>query len=403
MAYIFRYLQQRIEKTLLRNKSILLLGPRQTGKTTLIHKLPLDRYISLANLEARLGYEQNLGRLGREIEALAAKCPHRPIIAIDEIQKVPILTDAIQDLIDRDIAQFILTGSSARKLRKTHTLNVLPGRVIPLHMDPLVIREIPKEKLLIENLLLYGSLPEIVQEDDAEIREENLQAYVSLFLDEEIRVEANVRNVGAFAQFLQLAAVESGNELNFEKISQDIGVSRNTISSHYQILEDCLVCERIEPLTGSKTRKRLVKTAKYLFFDMGIQRVSAKLGIRLTPEMMGRLFEQFVGLELLRFLRQFSFRGKLRFWRDTNGPEVDWVVEKSGEFLPIEVKWTDKPTISQAKHLNLFLSEYPSKKGYIVCRIPYRQKFSPQIDAVPWQEIPEILEAFFHEDAQQPI
>lgn len=398
MTYIFRQIQKKIEKTLARNKSILLLGPRQTGKTTLIHKLPLDRYISLANLEARIGYEQDLGRLAREVESLSAKQhPHRPIIAIDEIQKIPILTDAVQDLIDRDLAQFILTGSSARKLRKTHTLNLLPGRVIPLHMDPLTISEIPKERLLLEDLLLYGNLPEIIQEDDPEIREESLQAYVSLFLDEEIRVEANVRNVGLFAHFLQLAATESGNELNFEKISQDIGISRNTISAYYQILEDCLVCERIEPITESHTRKRLVKTAKYLLFDTGVQRVSAKFGVRLPSETMGRLFEQFVGLECLRFLRQFSFRGKLRFWRDTNGPEVDWVIEKSGEFLPIEVKWTDKPTTSQAKHLNLFLNEYPGERGYIVCRIPYRQKLSPQIEAVPWQEIPEIIEEFFRE------
>ncbi len=395
MTYIFRYLEERIKKTLKRGKSILLLGPRQTGKTTLIRKLPLDRYISLANLEVRISYEQDLGRLAREVESLAAKCSHRPIIAIDEIQKIPILTDAVQDLIDREIAQFILTGSSARKLRKTHTLNLLPGRVIPLHMDPLTIREIPTDKLKIEDLLLYGSLPEIIQEGDPEIREENLQSYVSLFLDEEIRVEANVRNVGRFAQFLQLAATESGKELNFEKISQDIGVSRVTISSYYQILEDCLVCERIEPITASQTRKRLVKTAKYLLFDIGIQRVSANLCTRLSSEMMGCLFEQFVGLELLRFLRLFSIPGKLLFWRDTNGPEVDWVVEKPGEYLPIEVKWTDKPTTAHAKHLNLFLSEYPGKKGYIVCRVPYRQKISPQIEAVPWQEIPELMEEFF--------
>lgn len=396
MSYIYREIQKRIEKTLARKKSILLLGPRQTGKTTLIRRLPLDRYISLANLEARIGYEKDLGRLTREVEALAEKSSHCPIIAIDEIQKIPILTDAIQDLIDRNLAQFILTGSSARKLRKTHSLNLLPGRVIPLHMDPLTIREIPKDYLRLENLLLYGSLPEIVQEEDPEIREENLQAYVSLFLDEEIRVEAHVRNVGFFAHFLQLAALESGNELNFEKISQDIGVSRNTISSYYQILEDCLVGERVEPITESRTRKRLVKTAKYLLFDMGISRVSAKLGTQLSPDMMGRLFEQFVGLEVLRFLRQFSFHGNLRFWRDTNGPEVDWVVEKPGEFLPIEVKWTDKPLVSHAKHLELFLSEYPSQKGYIVCRIPYRQKISSQVDAIPWHEIPDMVEGFFN-------
>lgn len=395
MAHVLRKLQDKIEKTLLRGKSILLLGPRQTGKTTLLRKLPIDRYISLANLKTRIEYEQDLGRLAREAESLAEKCPHRPIIAIDEIQKIPILTDAVQDLIDRDIAQFILTGSSARKLRKTHTLNLLPGRIIPLHMDPLLIEELPSEKQNLEHLLLYGSLPEIALEDDLDICEENLQAYVSIFLDEEIRVEAMVRNIGLFAQFLQLAASESGNTLNFEKISQDIGVSSTTISSYYQILEDCLVGERIEPLSHSKTRKRLVKTPKYLLFDVGIRRVSARLGTKLSNEMMGHLFEEFVGLELIRILRFLSPRNRLQFWRDANGPEVDWIVEKSGEFLPIEVKWTTKPTLSQAKHLYQFMQEYPAKKGYIVCRIPHRQKFSSQIEAIPWQEIPQIIEEFF--------
>ncbi len=399
MTYVLRFIQQKIEKTLQRGKSILLLGPRQTGKTTLLHKLSLDRYISLANLETRIGYEQDLGRFAKEIEALAAKCPHRPIIAVDEIQKIPILTDAIQDLIDRDLALFILTGSSARKLRKTHTLNLLPGRVIPMHMDPLMIQELPVEKLEIENLLLFGSLPEIVLEDDSEIRQENLEAYVSLFLDEEIRVEAHIRNVGIFAQFLHLAAAESGKALNFEKISQDIGVARGTISSYYQILEDCLIGEKIEPISRSETRKRLVKTPKYLLFDLGVRRVSAKLGTKLSSEMMGNLFEEYIGLELLRMIRKLSPRAALRFWRDTNGPEVDWVVEKHGEFLPFEVKWTKKPTISQANHLHLFIKEYPAKKGYIVCRIPYRQKLSNQVDAIPWQELPVVLEEFLQADS----
>ncbi len=394
MSYIIRKIQQRIEKTAKRGKSILLLGPRQTGKTTLLHKLALDRYISLANLETRIGYEQDLGRFGKEIEALSAKCAHKPLIAVDEIQKIPILLDAVQDLIDRDLGQFILTGSSARKLRKTLSLNLLPGRIIPLHMEPLSIAEIPIEKRCIEDLLLYGSLPEIVLEDDPEIREENLESYVSLFLDEEIRVEAAVRNVGIFAQFLHLAALESGKALNFDKVSQDIGVSRNTISSYYQILEDCLLGERFEPISYSATRKRLVKTPKYLLFDVGVRRVSAKLGTKISSEEMGNLFEEYIGLELLRDTRQLAPRAAVRFWRDSNGPEVDWIIENKGAFLPFEVKWTQKPTLNQANHLHLFINEYPAKKGYIVCRIPYRQKISNQVDALPWQELPEVVQEF---------
>lgn len=171
-------------------------------------------------------------------------------------------------------------------------------------------------------------------------------------------------------------------------------MARATISSYYQTLEDCLVGERIEPLSQSATRKRLIKTPKYLLFDVGIRRVSAKLGTRLSDQILGHLFEEFVGLELLRQLRYLSPRNKLLFWRDANGPEVNWVLEKHGEYLPIEVKWTTRPTLSHAKHLNLFLQEYPAKKGYVICRIPYRQKFTDQIAAVPWQEIPNLVEEF---------
>lgn len=394
MEYIARVAHKKIESLINRKKSILLLGPRQTGKTTLLHRLPLDRYISLANLETQLAYEQDPGRLGREIESLAASKKF-PLVAIDEIQKIPKLTDAVQDLIDRNLGQFILTGSSARKLRETQHLNLLPGRVIPLHLDPLMIQEIPREKLNLSQLLLFGSLPGILLEDDPNMGEEILNGYVSLFLDEEIRREAAVRNIGAFGQFLRLAAAESGNELNFEKISQDVGVSRTTIANYYQVLEDCLVVERIEPLSHSETRKRLVKTPKYLLFDVGVRRISAKLGTQLSNELMGHLFEEFVGLELLRLLRYFSPKGQLQFWRDANGPEVDWVVNCQGKYLPIEAKWTNKPSSSHIKHLNLFLSEYEAKKGYVICQIPYRQKLSDKIEAVPWQEIPLVIEEFF--------
>ena len=197
-----------------------------------------------------------------------------------------------------------------------------------------------------------------------------------------------------FAQFLHLAASQSGKAMNFDKISQDIGVARAKISSYYQILEDCLIGEKIEPISNSETRKRLIKTPKYLFFDLGIRRVSGKLGTKLSNESMGGLFEEFIGLELLRYIRLHSPRSALRFWRDANGPEVDWIVEKHGEYLPFEVKWTDKPTLSESNHLHLFLKEYPAKKGYIVCRIPYRQKLSETVDAIPWQEIPFVTEEF---------
>jgi len=144
MEKIIRDVVLSIRSALQRGKSILLLGPRQVGKTTLLEELPIDHIISLARPAIRQQYEQNIESFSQEIEAIAEEASSLPLIAIDEIQKVPELMDAVQDLIDRKIAQFVLTGSSARKLRQSKALNWLPGRIVHFYLDPLILNEVPK-------------------------------------------------------------------------------------------------------------------------------------------------------------------------------------------------------------------------------------------------------------------
>ncbi len=392
MEKLSRSLKSAITTALQRNKSILLLGSRQVGKTTLLMELSIDRTITLARPAIRQQYEQNIETYSQEIESFAEKIGKKPLIAVDEIQKVPELMDATQDLIDRNIAQFILTGSSARKLKKQHQLNWLPGRVVYFHLDPLTLQELPKSHQQLEKILLYGTLPGIVMDSDNEAREQDLESYVITYLEEEIRQEALVRKLGDFAKFLQLAAVESGQLANFNNISKDIGVAQTTIASYYQILEDCLIAERIEPFTKtSSARRRLVKTCKYLFFDLGIRRLAAKEGDRLPDKLMGQLFEQFIGLELLHIARSHAKRITLNFWRDLEGREIDWIISYKEKILPIEVKWTDKPTIKDARHLKTFLSDYHLKTGYIVCRCHQSQKLDEQITAIPWQDVQDLI------------
>src|SRR3990167_2897911 len=284
MVKISRLLKPAILSVIRRGKSVLLLGPRQVGKTTLLMDLPIDFKISLARPAIRQQYERDIESFSQEIESLAENSKKKLVISVDEVQKVPALMDAIQDLIDRRVAQFILTGSSARKLKQQHTLNWLPGRVVYFHLDPFTFEEIPKSYQKIEKLLIYGSLPGIVLDDSDKDRELDLESYVVTYLEEEVRQEALVRKLGDFAKFLQLAAAESGQLANFNNLSKDIGVAQTTIASYYQILEDCLIAERIEPfLKKGVARKRLVKTSKYLFFDLGVRRLSAKEGNKL-PE-----------------------------------------------------------------------------------------------------------------------
>lgn len=375
-----------------RGKSALLLGPRQTGKTTLIEQFSADLKITLLISKIRRQYEMDPDRLIREVEALIPQGGGPPFVIIDEIQKVPALMDSVQYLIDRKLGQFLLTGSSARKLCHGKHINLLPGRVIGLRLDPLMLEECETPLPPIENLLIYGALPAIFLEKESMIREEELESYVDLYLEEEIRAEALVRDIGSFEKFLRLAAVESGNLINFDKLSQEIGVARTTIAGYYQILEDCLIAERIEPYTESTSRKRLTKSPKYLFFDLGLRRVAAGESTSLPQRFLGSLFEQFVGLELLRLSRLNPKPTSLHFWRDSNGPEVDWVVKQDQSLIPIEVKWTENPSLKDVRHLEVFLREYPeAKNAYLVCQVSLPQKLGENILALPWQNLNRIL------------
>jgi predicted AAA+ superfamily ATPase len=290
------------------------------------------------------------------------------------------------------VALFILTGSSARKLRRGAAANVLPGRARVFRLDPLSVRERVPARL--EDALMDGSLPGISSVEDATDREAELGAYVTTYLEEEVRAEAAVRSLGAFARFLELAAAESGSIVHLRGLAGDVGVAHTTIAAYYQVLEDCLVAERVEPLTASATRKKLTRSDKYLLFDLGVRRLAAREGRRVLPARWGQLFKQWVGLELLRWSRTRSPSTRIRFWRDPDGPEVDWVIDRDGHYTPIEAKWTKVPGASDARHVRTFMEEYrTAPAGYVVCRTPRRVGLGKGIVAVPWQELPTVLEA----------
>jgi predicted AAA+ superfamily ATPase len=391
MEYKKRLQEEQVRKALTRGKSVLLLGPRQTGKTTMLDRIKRDLYLSLVRPDVRQRYERDPGLLTGEVEALKEKgSKSLPVVFIDEVQKVPRVLDVIQDLVDRGQASFILTGSSARKLKRGVATNLLPGRIVALRLDPFVLAEDETDNL--ESRLLYGALPGILACQNAADRETDLASYVTTYLEEEVRAEAIVRNLGAFARFLELAAAESGQIVNAQKLSQEIGVAHTTIAGYYNILQDCLIAERIDPLTKSNTRKKLTRSPKYVFFDLGVRRLAAREGARPARETWGRWFEQFVGLELLRCARAQQRRAQLHFWRDPDGPEVDWVLEEDGRYLPVEVKWTDAPSQSDCRHLETFLKEYPqASDGVVVCRCPRKMRLSERVTAIPWQNVDKLV------------
>ncbi len=392
MHYIPRQVEKEVRYALARDKSVLLLGPRQTGKTTLLGQLKHHLSLSFVQAAIRQRYEKSPESLQGEIESLAARSPHkRPIVLLDEIQKVPSLLDVIQDLIDRKQAVFVLSGSSARKLKRGPGVNLLPGRVVTLHLDPLNLWERPNAP--IKDRLFYGDLPGIVHLPKMQDQETDLKSYVVSYLEEEVRAEGIVRNFPSFARFLELAASESGRIVNFRKLSQEIGVAHTTISSYYEILEDCFIAERVEPYTRSTTRRKLTRAERYLFFDMGVRRAAAGEGTLVARDRYGPLFEHWVGLELKRLTRNHQRTISLRFWRDPDGPEVDWVLETERELIPIEVKWTGTPRAQDAVHLETFIREYSgkTKKGFIICQTPRPVRISATIEAIPWQQLTDVL------------
>lgn len=392
--YIPRSIEAELSQVLRRGRSLFLFGARQTGKTTLLNRMQAQLTVSLIRPDVRLRYEKTPAALVAEVEALHPEPDGSPpLVLLDEVQKVPLLLDVVQDLIDRGVARFVLTGSSARKLRRGAQSNLLPGRTAVFHLDPFSLRERAPSSL--EQALLYGSLPGIVSLDGDREKEQDLDSYVTTYLGEEVRAEALVRNLGTFARFLELAAAEAGGIVNLRKLASEIGVAHTTIAAYYQILEDCLITDRIEPLTESATRKKLTRSDKYLFFDLGVRRAAAREGVRLLPSRFGQLFEHFVGLELLRWSRLHGRGTRIRFWRDPDGPEVDWVVESDGRYVPIEVKWADNPDERDARHLACFLSEYSAaSRGIVVCRAPRRMLLGERLVAVPWQSlIAEVVSA----------
>lgn len=386
-----RSIEAELKRHLSRGRSVLLLGPRQTGKTTLLGGLGPDLGLSLVSPGARQRYEKDPSLLAGEIRALPLREPRRrrPLVAVDEVQKVPALMDVAQDLIDRGEAQFVFTGSSARKLRRGRAINLLPGRLVALRLDPLTIEE--HRPATIREALLFGALPAIRKQRGDDDKETDLRSYVETYLEEEVRQEALVRNVGFFARFLDLAGQESGRIANYSKISQDVGVSAVSVRSYYEILYDCLVAERVEPVTHSRSRKKLTKASRYLLFDLGVRRLAAGEGRRLHPSRMGELFEQFVGLELIRLCRLHARQARVRFWRDPDGPEVDWVVEHEGKYLPVEVKLTDRPSERDARHILVFMKEYKAREGVLICTAPRAIRLGRSVTALPWQDLPAIV------------
>ena len=317
------------------SRSVLLLGPRQVGKSTLLLGLAPDLTIDLASLSAFREYVVQPERFERELEAAS---PGVRTVMIDEVQRIPALLDAVQSVLDAHPRRFrfLLSGSSARKLRRGQA-NLLPGRIVLEHLHPLLARELGQEFQL-DRVLAHGTLPGIYSERDSNVREQVLRSYVDAYLREEVQTEALVRDIGGYARLLDLVAASSGRILNLHALSREAAISYETARRYVEVLEDTLVLFRVPAWSGSD-RASLVAHPKLLLFDIGVRNAILRRPLdRPLADERGLLLDHLVGLELMRRTTGLWPSARLYHFRTRHGAEVDYVVEVGREIWGIEIK-----------------------------------------------------------------
>jgi predicted AAA+ superfamily ATPase len=364
-----RYLQGRLPKT-----GFFLFGPRQVGKSTLLHKEKPHLIIDLLDPELQLSYNKNPNLLRQQIDDLSPNFKAK--ILIDEIQRVPKLLDIVHALMEqRPNLQFILCGSSARKLRHGAS-NLLGGRALFRTMHPLTLDEL-SDDFNLQLILAYGSLPKIysiLKQKKTKEAQDFLRAYAITYLREEIKAEALVRNLQGFQNFLDIAVAQYAEQINFSAVSRDCQVALSTVREYYSILEDTLIGVFLYPYLKSQ-RKRMSHQPKFYFFDNGVTR--ALLGTLQDPpntSEQGRLFEQWILQEIIRLNEYHQKDWRLSFWRTSHGAEVDLLISRGTKLLyAIECKFSNQPSSSDLSGLRSFHENHAEVPCYIVA--PVNQSF----------------------------
>ncbi len=315
-------------------KSVLLLGPRQTGKSTLVHSLNPELTVNLARESEFLAFSANPSAIEERISAV------RPVtVFVDEVQRLPTLLNTIQALIDDAKRsgvplKFFLTGSSARKLRRGQA-NLLPGRILLYEMGPLTTAELGSD-FNVRRALELGTLPEPYLEPDRATAEKQLESYAGVYLKEEVQAEALSRNIEGFSRFLTVAAASSGRILDLSKLSQRARVSRTSTLRYFEMLEDTLLVHRLTPFPNAP-RADLVKHPKIYFFDPGV--LNSLLGnFSASPDRIGSLFEHLVVSQLRAAAMARDVKLDIHTFRTRGGLVVDYIVSKGDATWAIEAK-----------------------------------------------------------------
>jgi predicted AAA+ superfamily ATPase len=351
-------------------KSAFLWGPRRTGKTYwlnnnfikpgywVIDLLKTDEYAEYASRPALLRERYSGQR-----------------VIIDEVQKVPALLDEVHWLIENRGASFLLTGSSARKLRRGHA-NLLAGRAWRFEMGPLSFME--TEGFDLEQALMYGLLPPVFLSDKPEME---LRGYVADYIREEIAAEAATRSIPAFSEFLRVAAITNAEMLNYVNIASEAGISAKAVKNYFEILEDTMLGFLLPPWTRSKNR-RMIRTPKFYFFDTGVaNHLSRRRPVEGSRD-FGKSFEHYILLEILNYRRYKKPEQEVYYWRTSGGFEVDCIL---GEMTAaVEIKGKQMVGARDLDGLTALGREHPGCRKIVVCLEKSPRKVGG-VEILPWR------------------
>lgn len=366
-------------------KSFFLFGPRGTGKSHWVQtQFPKAVYLDLLEAELFNDLVANPQRLDNFIPQ-----GFDGWIIIDEIQKIPALLDQVHRLIEGRKQRFVLTGSSARKLRKKG-VNLLAGRALTLRLHPLTAAELGQD-FDFGRSLKFGQLPCAYTENDPK---RYLESYVRTYLKEEVQQEGLARSLGAFSRFLEAASFSQAGILNISEAARECAVERKVVENYFSIVEDLLIGFRLPSFT-KRAKRRLVTHPKFYFFDAGVYRTLRPMGPLDRPEEAeGAAYETLFLQELRALNDYFQWNYNVHYWRTAAGAEVDFILYGPGGLHAFEVKRTSKIRSKDLTGLRAFLEDYPMAKVYFVYGGSRRMKEGP-VEIFPFQDclrtLPQLL------------
>jgi predicted AAA+ superfamily ATPase len=367
--------------------SFFLFGPRGTGKTSWIRKqFPEALYLDL--LDSGL-YTELLAK-PEHLENLIPP-NHKGWILIDEVQRIPALLNEVHRLIETRQCRFVLTGSSARSLRKKG-VNLLAGRAYTFHLHPLTCEELGQDFQLL-TALEFGLLPLAVAEKNAELF---LEAYIQTYLREEVLQEGLTRNLGAFTHFLQVASFSQGQVLNVSEVARECKLNRKVVENYFSILEDLLIGACL-PIFAKRASRQMVMHPKFYFFDAGVYRKLRPKGPLDSPqEIDGSALETLFLQHLRAYNDYFRLQSEIYYWRTVNGLEVDFVLYGPKGLFAFEIKRGRSISPKDLKGLQAFCTDYPEAKAFLLYG-GSRKEYYGQIQVVPFleflQSLPQVIDS----------